>query len=90
MTIIDYEEDFQNKADQLGKKYDIARGKVYDMMLGIKNVLRIKRPNDYKNNKDVFYRKTYLIAEKRLQLQQQPKLQPQSDLERISNEMNQR
>ena len=78
--------DFQDKADELGKKYSIARGKVYDVMLRVETQLKIKRPEEYLRNKDTFYRKTYFIANERLRLKQQSKLQSQSGLEQISNE----
>lgn len=82
--------DFQDKADELGKKYSIARGKVYDVMLRVETQLKIKRPEEYLRNKDTFYRKTYFIANERLRSQQAAIIEHQSKLERISNEAYQR
>jgi hypothetical protein len=79
-----YLKDFQDKVDELSEKYDIARGIVYDVMVRVKNELRIKRSEDFKSDKHTFYRKTYFITNMRL-MQQQSILQP-SNLENISSE----
>ena len=57
---------FEENVNKLIKKYDAEHGLVYDEMTYTTLKLMFIRPKDYAFNKEVFDRKTYLIANQHL------------------------
>jgi hypothetical protein len=65
--------DFDENVDKLSRKYDVPRGKVYDLMATVEAAVGVVRPREVLFDKEAFDRKVCFITNSQLRERYSPK-----------------